>query len=81
MAATGLAASWTYAQTTLFTNPVLTPVTGAAVRVGGFMQVPLVLRHGTMQVRPKPAQHAVAPKVVQPLAPTVLQAVAGERGT
>lgn len=54
----------------------VTSAIGEATRAGGFMQVPLLLPLGMTQVRPRPAQHAVAPVLaeVQPVAPIILQA-------
>ncbi len=80
MLVTGKLASCTVAATTLLAITALTPFTGAAASVGGFMHVPLLLPQGMTQVMPGTAQHAVAPVVVQPLTPMVLQAVAWEYG-
>lgn len=77
---TGAAASLTVAVTTPLAAAGVTPAMGAAARVGGFMQVPVLEPLAMMQVKPWSAQQAAAPLVVQPEAPTALQAVLGQGG-
>lgn len=58
------------------------PVMGVLASVGGFMHVPVLAPVGDTQVRPCPAQHALAPLTaeVQPAAPAPLQAVGAAAG-
>jgi len=79
---TGAAASCTVAVTTPPATAVVAVVTGAAARLGGFMHVPVLAPLVMTQVRPCPAQHAVAPAVaeVQPVAPIAMQGGAAQRG-
>lgn len=73
--ATGAVASLTTAETTPPTTGVVTSAMGAAARVGFFMQVPVLAPLAMTQVKPRPAQQAAAPLVVQPGAPAPLQPV------
>lgn len=76
MPATGAVASTTVAVTMPLAIALATVLTGAAAKLGGFMQVPLVRSLGMTQVRPCPAQQAVVPLAaeVQPVTPMAVHA-------
>lgn len=79
--ATALVARATTVVTTPPTDVAVTPTMGAAPRVGGFMQTPVLAPLAITHFKPRPAQQDVVPlvAVVQPGAPTPLQTVLGQR--